>query len=540
MALRWAAAAVSLILFASACAHQSPVTQRVPVPTPPKPTPPADPVASLIENADGRLAAGARELQAGHLDAARREFDTALDAYLTYPGGAQSDPRLAEAYRRTLDAIQTQELTALAAGDGFRELPEPAAIDEVAELPLPQGPADEEVRRAAEAAVEQETNDLPLQLNDAVLGCVQLYQGPLRSWFAAALQRGGRYLPHIREVFAAEGIPQDLAYLALVESAFRPAALSRARARGVWQFIADTGRRYGLQQDWWIDERSDPEKSTRAAARYLKELYAIFGDWNLAMAAYNAGEYGLLRSVNRYGVKDFWELSKTRALRRETRNYVPMIQAAVLVAKAPERYGFDVTLDPPAAYEAVPVKGAVDLRLVAECAKTSLDEIRDLNPALRRLATPGNANFDVKVPKGTGLDALECIEATPAERRVRFRTHVVARGQTLATIARRYGTGPREVADANSLSIGRPLAVGTELIIPIDPGRAPAVQAPPAAARTADAGTGARVSYRVKPGDTLGAIATQYRTTVRDLQTWNRLSGTRIDVGSLLTIYTAR
>ena len=257
----------------------------------------------------------------------------------------------------------------LAAGDGFTETgTEPASIDAVASLPVGDAPASPETLARAVAAVESETLDLPVELNEPVLSCIDLYQGRLRPWFETALSRGQQYLPHIREVFAEEGIPQDLAYVALVESAFKTTAYSRAKAKGVWQFISATGKRYGLAVDWWVDERSDPEKATRAAARYLKDLYALFGDWNLALAGYNAGEGKVLRAIRRYKTDDFWELRKTRGLRRETKNYVPLIHAAVVLAKAPERYGFTVTPDEPPDFERVPIEGAIDLRVIAECA----------------------------------------------------------------------------------------------------------------------------------------------------------------------------
>jgi membrane-bound lytic murein transglycosylase D len=347
----------------SGCAHGG-KPAIAPTPVVEAPRPPADPVASLISGADDHLAAGLAEAKDGHLAAARVEFDKAIDAYLSAPGGAYGDPRLADAYRRTVEAVHLREMEALAAGDGFTETrPEPASIDEVKDLPVSEAPASAETRARAVEAVGQETLDLPIDLNDAVLSCLDLYQGRLHDWFESALSRGQRYMPHIREVFAFEGIPQDLAYLAMVESAFRPNAYSRAKAKGVWQFVSDTGKRYGLHQDWWVDERSDPEKATRAAAAYLKELYGMFGDWNLAMAAYNAGENTILRGIDRYKTRDYWQLRKTRALRRETRNYVPLIQAAVLIAKAPEKYGFEVTPELAPEFERVPVEGAVDLRV---------------------------------------------------------------------------------------------------------------------------------------------------------------------------------
>ena len=215
----------------------------------------------------------------------------------------------------------------------------------MAALPVSDAPASPETVARAVAAVEAETLDLPIELNDAVLSCIDLYQGRLRDWFEEALSRGQSYLPEFRRVFAEEGLPQDLAYVALVESAFKTSAYSRAKATGVFQFVSATGRRYGLAVDPWVDERSDPDKATRAAARYLKDLYELFGDWNLALAGYNAGEGKVLRGMARYRRTDYWQLRQTRALRPETKNYVPLIHAAIVLAKAPERYGFTITAE---------------------------------------------------------------------------------------------------------------------------------------------------------------------------------------------------
>jgi membrane-bound lytic murein transglycosylase D len=508
---------------------------------------PEDPLSRLIASADARLAGGVEQSRAGHLNRAREEFDRALDLYLNAPGGAYANPRVAEAYKRTLEAIQLSEFEALAAGDGFSEtLPEPAAIDDVADLPVSAGSPSEEARRIAEEALRGEVTDVKIQLNDEVLSCIDLYQGPLRDWFAEALVRGGRYLPRIREVFHSEGIPQDLAYVALVESAFKTGALSRAKAKGVWQFMPATGKRFGLKQDWWVDERSNPEKATRAAAQYLRSLYDMFEDWNLALAAYNAGEGRVGRSLDRHNVDDFWELARTRGLKRETKNYVPMIHAAIVVAKAPEKYGFEVTPEPLLTFDTVPLKDAVDLRVVAECAGTGVDQIQLLNPELRRLATPAGRAWNVKVPAGAASAAGECLATLPPEKRVTFRTPVVARGQTLASLAKLYGSSPAAIADANGLS-GRTLAKGAELIIPIDPRSTP-VRRPAAAVQAADApgpstlrqADSQRVTYKVRRGDTLARIATKYRTTVQKLKAWNGLRGTRLAAGETLTLYTRR
>jgi membrane-bound lytic murein transglycosylase D len=531
---------------AGGCAHTKPVATAAP----PGPVPsPAveDPTEALIRAADARLQAGMAEDQAGHLNKAREEFDAALDVYLTAPGGAYANPRLAEQYRRTLETIQLLEFEALAAGDGFTETPpEPAAIDDVADLPVATSELSEETRRTAEEAVSEEQNDLPILLNDAVLSCIDLYQGPLRDWFGEALARGGRYLPRIREVFAAEGIPQDLAYVALVESAFKTQALSRAKAKGVWQFIPATGRRYGLNQDWWIDERSDPDKSTRAAAQYLKALHGMFGDWSLALAAYNAGEGKVQRGINRHGTTDYWQLRGTRALARETKNYVPMIHAAIVVAKAPDKYGFEITPEVPVAFDTVTMDHAVDLRVVAECAGSGVDEVRALNPELRRLATPANRTFALKVPEGASARVRDCLADLPPEKRVTFRTHVVARGETLSGLARRYGTRAQEIASANGLTTSRRLKRGAELIIPVAgrpaaPARRQAATRTVEVGRTASPGGMVRISYRIRAGDTLSSIANRYNTTVGQLRSWNKgLRGSRIEAGHRLTVYTRR
>lgn len=531
-----AVAAACLAGVAAGCAHGGKPTSAA------TPAAAGDATARLVATADAHLAAGIASLEAGHLQKAREEFDKAVDVYLGAPGGAYASPGLAEAYRRTVETIHVQEVEALAAGDGFTEQGgEPAAIDEVADLALGAPPASEEVRRLAEEALRGETHDVPIELNDPVLSCIALYQDRLRDWFTEALARGGRYLPHIRDVFASEGIPQDLAYVALVESAFKTSALSRAKAKGVWQFIPATGRRFGLRQDWWVDERSDPDKATRAAAQYLKTLYGIFGDWNLALAGYNAGEGRVLRSLDRHGVEDFWGLFRRGALARETRNYVPMIHAAIIVAKAPEKYGFQVTPEPPLTFDTVPLHAAVDLRVVAECLSSTVDDLRQLNPALRRLATPATG-FGLKVPPGTAETVRTCLDELPPSRRVTFRTHVVARGQTLGSLARRYGASTRDIMAANGLRSTR-LRRGMELIIPVAPSRARA-EAPRAVAAAPPAPAGAvaesrRISYRVQAGDTLSRIAARFGTTVQKIAHWNRLRGSRIAAGRVLTIYAA-
>jgi membrane-bound lytic murein transglycosylase D len=234
--------------------------------------------------------------------------------------------------------------------------------------------------------------------------------------------------------------------------------------------------------------------------------------------------------MERYGANDFWTLSRVSNLAQETINYVPMIHAAIIVAKAADRYGFDIAPEPVFTYDAVPVKGAVDLRVIAECAGTGVSTVQSFNPELRRLATPANRTFKLKVPPGKGEQLAGCLENLPAEKRVAFRTHVVGRGQTLSAIAKRYGAETREIASANGLGSGKQLARGTELIIPVKAG----------AARDLAAGTRTAVRHQIRSGDTLHALAQRYNTTVADLMSWNNLTGTMLAAGNTLTIYTIR
>lgn len=531
---------LATLLAVGGCAGNPKAAAVRPVPAPAAPpiaTPAPDPVPELIAAADKHLATGIELSSAGHTEQARDEFDQAIDSYLSYPGGATADPRLEEAYRRTVEAIHKREVATVAESDALKEgESEPAAIDEVSQIPLPETAPSEETRRVAQEEVAAAPTDFPVELNDRVLNCVELYQGRLHDWFQAALDRGAPYLPHIRETLASEGLPQDLAYVALVESAFHTGALSRSKAKGVWQFIADTGRRYGLRQDFWVDERSNPEKATVAAARYLKTLHGMFSDWNLALAGYNAGEGRIVRAMNQTGIRDFWTLAQRRLLRQETRNYVPLIHAAILVARSPERYGFTVPQGLAPAAETVSVAGAIELRLLADCAGSSLDELRRLNPELRRPVTPANRTYDVRVPAGSVGVVQDCLTTGPAQRRAQFRTHVVGRGQTLGSISRLYGTSPSEIASANGFAVNRRLPVGTDLIIPVGP-RPIAVPASRSAAVDSDEKSGP-IRYRIRPGDTLSSIAQQYGTSVERIRSWNGLKNSRIAAGRTLTIYT--
>jgi membrane-bound lytic murein transglycosylase D len=307
--------------------------------------------------------------------------------------------------------------------------------------------------------------ELPVYLNSAVEGALERYAGNGRVGFEQALERGKPYIEDIQKVFIEEGVPPDLAYVALVESEFKPQAQSGAAARGVWQFMPKTGERFGLEQDAWVDERSDTTKSTRAAAQYLKYLHGKFGDWNMALAAYNYGEGNVDKAVKRAGTSDYWKLAQSGALPRETRDYVPRIHAAILMARNPDQYGVKVEKTPVVATERVEMPAATDLRAVASCTGADLGQIMQLNPALKNRATPIDRTFDIRVPKGDADEIKHCIAELPPAERVAVQKHTVAAGQTLGGIAKRYNTRTSDILRVNKVS-PKKIAKGTELLIP--------------------------------------------------------------------------
>jgi membrane-bound lytic murein transglycosylase D len=265
------------------------------------------------------------------------------------------------------------------------------------------------------------------------------------------------------------GLPEDLVYLSLIESGFNPYAYSRAKAVGLWQFISRTGERYGLRVNWWVDERRDPEKSTIAAAKYLKDLYDLFASWYLAAAGYNAGEYKIMKAIKRYRTEDFWKLTDQRYLKRETKDYVPQMIAAALIAKEPEKYGFiDIEYQEPLRYEKVKVPELTDLDLIAKACETSLEEIKDLNPEIRRGVTPPNENeYEIKIPFGKGDLYLKNLEALQPLEKFQFKTHLVKKGETLKRITKTYRVDLEPLLEINHLNKKSSISNGMTLLIPI-------------------------------------------------------------------------
>lgn len=374
--------------------------------------------------------------------------------------------------------------------------------------------------------------DIPLTINDKVQHFIRYFQGPGRNSFARWLSRSERYIPMMREILRKEGLPEDLVYLAMIESGFTPHAVSVASAVGPWQFISGTGKRYDLRIDQWIDERRDPVKSTVAAAMYLKELYALFNnDWYLAAAGYNAGENKILRAINMYSTRDFWQISsRGDYLKRETKDYVPKLLAAAIIAKDPARYGFaDVAYLPPIEYDTVTLQSPTDLDLVARICEVSPQTIRELNPELRRWCTPpGYADYQLKVPYGRKAHFEREYAKVPAEERLSSRTvavqHKVARRETLEKVAARYGTTEEAIRSLNKMRKGQKLVAGRRILVPQT--MAPVGNSEPAAVAAATPPVVEKnftKYYTVKKGDTLESVARKFSITTKLLTAWNNL-----------------
>jgi membrane-bound lytic murein transglycosylase D len=485
----------------------------------------ADPVPAIIADAEKAYDAGQADYKAGHLDAAKKDFNQAVDILMQGPVDIKSDDRLQQEFDKITEEINKLEVGAFKEGDGFTEQqPEPAPIDEANQVTFPPDP---NVIAKAEADLKNTQSDLPLMINDYVAGYINYFSTRGRGVFEGAWARSGRYREMILRIFREEGVPQDLIYLAQAESGFKPLALSKARARGMWQFMASRGVGYGLRRSWWVDDRQDPEKATRAAAKHLKDLYNQFGDWYLAMAAYNSGPGNVQQAVRRTGYADFWELYKRNVLPGETKNYVPIILAMTIMSKNPQQYGLDaIEPDPPLKYDAVKVNYPVDLRLVAECVDVPVEQMIDLNPSLLRRTTPKDEPFELHLPVGSKEKYEAAIATIPVEKRVVWRYYKVQQGDTLAAIARKYRTTERAISQANDLQ-EKELTAETKLVIPLN-----------------GAGAGGKIAYsryashyKTHTGDTVLTVAEDFGVPPDRLRRWNRLKGNDLRRGRVLVIY---
>lgn len=370
------------------------------------------------------------------------------------------------------------------------------------------------------------TYNVPIVWNDRVKNCLTYFQTIARSNMEVYLARSGKYLPMMKKIFMEYDLPTDLCYLPIIESGFNPKAYSYARASGPWQFIRTTGENYGLKKDWWVDERRDFVSSTHSAAKYLGRLYEMFGDWYLALAAYNGGEGRVSRTIKKQKTKDFWKMR----LRKQTENYVPLYLASLIIAKDPERFGFFVEYETPIDFETVHVSKPIDLSIVAKHIGASTVDLKALNPELLRGVTPPRvADYALRVPVGLS-DIFESAYADiPQSQRTEWIKHKIRRGESLSTIARRYGVPVSAVKDANRLRSNRIIA-GRQLTIPVPLGKYKS-----SGRRTIAVALDGR--YRVRAGDTMWDIAKAHHISVESLAGYNNISSRRrIYPGQILKV----
>jgi membrane-bound lytic murein transglycosylase D len=511
----------------------------------PQPNPPAaakdaapavqaepDPVADLIAQVEKEYLAGQDNYKAGNTEAAQANFDRAFDLLLKSSLDIRTNQRLQQEFDHLVAGVDELDHTAEPPVDAAaaEQQAEPAPIDETNEITVPVDPS---IKAKAAAEVKATPSDLPLMLTDPVASYITYFSTRGRGTLEHALARSGRYQEMIQRVLKEEGVPQDLIFLAQAESGFHPLAVSRAGARGIWQFMGSRAKGYGLQHDFWADDRQDPEKSTRAAARHLKDLYAQFGDWYLAMAAYNSGPGTVQSAVKRTGYADFWELYKRNVLPKETRNYVPIIVAMTIMNKNPAQYGLErVELEKPVPYDKLKINYAVDLRLVAECIDASPADLLDMNPSLLRFSTPKDHPFELHLPLGTVEAYRTAIAAIPADMRVWWRYQKISQGETLMTVARANHTTARAIALANHLDLNfdGELEAGGKLIIPVAPGKHAAAE---------DGQTYARAitHYKVRKGDTVQSVAENFGISAKMVRRWNHLKGDGLSGRRILYVH---
>jgi membrane-bound lytic murein transglycosylase D len=478
-------------------------------------------IQQLIDRVNKTYAAGDAAYRRGQLTEAKTQFDHAVDLMLSSGLDINSEPVLKEEFDRIVDQVNALEMEALKVGNGFVPRVEPTPAEAASDITFEANP---DIQAKAKAELATTKSDLPLMVNEYVASFINFFANSQRghNTLLHSFQRAGRYRNMIQRVMAEEGVPQDLIYLAVAESGFQPRAVNgKSGAGGMWQFMPHGD--YGLKRNGYVDERFDPEKSTRAYARYMKFLHDQLGDWYLAMGAYDWGAGNIQRAVQKTGYADFWELYRRHNLPGETQNYVPEILAAIIIANNPHQYGFDeITLDPPVLTDTLSINYQVDLRLVSDLVGAPIDEIMALNPSLLRMVTPPDASFDLHLPAGTTGLFQQRIAAIPESKRDQWRYHRVAADDTLEAVAHTYHVSVSDLADANQLKEGESLSGVEALVVPVPQAAAPAAHT---------------VTYTTRRGDTLVSIADRFGVSLDQLRRWNKIaSGTKVAPGQRLHV----
>jgi membrane-bound lytic murein transglycosylase D len=506
-------------------------------------------VSRVIEEAEKHFRLGELNLKDHKRQAAREAFDKAVDTVLESGMDVRSNPRLQRYYLELVENVYRYEVpqggpaprpaadgaafVAVAQQQGGAQQPvpaevgfveqkfEPSPLDDLRTLELDKKESNVSAEDVAKLETEIKNSlDFEFRPHPLVQGFINYYQGRGRGTMESGLRRSGQYMAMARKIFREEGVPEDIVWLGQVESAWRPTARSWAAASGLWQFIPGTGARFGLRQTAYVDERNSFEKATRASARYLKWLHNRFGNWELAMGAYNTGEGNVDRAISRAGQRDFWAIYPYIA--QETRNYVPNILAVILIAKNPEKYGFrNVQRMSPLAYDTVSVPSATNLSLVASLTDTSVDYIRSLNPELRRDMTPPGEAFLLRVPPKRGHQLVALLKRIPVDRRSQMaRVVQAAPGESLQAVASREGTSEAALRQWNA---GVDLSKGGALVVPAGGSVVKTLKSYERPNSTAPAAAGL-VSYTAKGGETVAQIAARYGASVAEVAKLNGIT----------------
>lgn len=532
-------------------------------------------IQRIIDRSNGYYQSAEVNFKDGNFERARREYDRAIDIMLESGFDIRSDARLQQYYQSLVDQIFQRQMTLLTGAPagaqvasvknngqenqqqdgsgqaedktgtdrGFgQQVYSPSPLDDLTKLKLTEEETKDATEEQTKSAVVAAKLDFRLtnRPHPLIQSFINYYTGRGRATMEQGLRRSGRFMAMARKIFKEEGVPQDIAWLGQVESAWSPIARSWAAAVGLWQFIPSTGARYGLRQDFYVDERSSFEKATRASARYLKWLANRYdGNWELAMAAYNSGEGRVDSAVARSGYADFWEIYSRGLIPQETRNYVPNILATIIIAKNPEKYGFSIKSEPMLTYDYVKVNNMVDLRLVSDATDTPYEVLLALNPELKRGITPPGVDHLLRVPSGKGNVLGLALRRIPAERRTSWRMLTAQSTDTFDTISRRTGVSASAIEQVN----GGAIKPGQKVIIPVNGSVRNVVfssargASVPAVAPTVTSGSAKMITYKVKAGENLGDIAGRYNASVRDLATLNRLSPTaKLRSGQIIKI----
>jgi membrane-bound lytic murein transglycosylase D len=525
-------------------------------------------IQRVIERSNSYFQSAEVSFKDGNFDKARREYDRAVDTVLEAGIDVRSDARLQQHYQNLIERIFQRQMTLMVTASGpavsdvaqnngdnssqsgaaskaqdrqssdrgfGQQAYEPSPLDNITKLSLTEEETNGVTEDQAQQAVAAAKLDFKFRPNALIQSFINYYLGRGRETMEQGLRRSGRFMEMAQKIFKEEGVPKDIAWLGQVESAWSPVARSWAAAVGLWQFIPATGSRFGLRQDFYVDERSSFEKATRASARYLKWLADRYdGNWELAMAAYNTGEGRIDSAIARSGYADFWEIYARGLIPQETRNYVPNILAVILIAKNPEKYGFSVKPEMPLKYDYVKVNNMVDLRLVSDATDTPYEMLLALNPDLKRGVTPPGVDHLLRVPPGKGRVLQTALLRIPPEKRASWRMLTAQAGDSFETVSRKTGVSATAIAQVNGGAI-RP---GQKVIIPSSSGVRNVVlakgQSPVA---TVAGGSVKMITYKVKRGETLGDIAGRYNVSVRDIATLNRLGASaKLRAGQVIKV----